>query len=66
MGKLKFLSHFYFLFLSFLRNNFLQSMEWRVRWDIDRLLTHWEPPLALKQFFPSGICGNDKDGVPGT
>lgn len=41
-------------------------MEWRVRWDIDRLLTHWEPPLALKQFFPSGICGNDKDGVPGT
>ena len=42
-----------------------QSMEWRVRWDIDRLLTHWEPPLALKQFFPSGVCGNDKDGVPG-
>lgn len=40
-------------------------MEWRVRWDIDRLLTHWEPPLVLKQFFPSGVCGTDKDGVPG-
>ncbi|CAB3359189.1 Hypothetical predicted protein [Cloeon dipterum] len=41
-----------------------ESLQWRAKWDVDRLLTHWEPPLALKQFFPSGICGTDKDGVP--
>ncbi|XP_059479315.1 SEC14-like protein 2 isoform X2 [Neocloeon triangulifer] len=41
-----------------------ESLQWRTRWDVDRLLTHWEPPLVLKQFFPSGICGTDKEGVP--
>ncbi|KAF4516868.1 hypothetical protein B566_EDAN014368 [Ephemera danica] len=40
-----------------------ESMEWRKRWDVDNL-QNWEPPLAIAQHFPSGICGLDRDSIP--
>ena len=42
----------------------LQSLEWRKRWDVDKL-PDWEMPQFLKDYLPHGISGFDKDGAPG-
>jgi hypothetical protein len=28
-------------------------------------LKDWEPPEVIKKYYPSGICGYDKEGAPG-
>ncbi len=43
---------------------FYQSMAWREKWKIDRLLIDWKPPEAMPKYFPGGMCGYDRDGCP--
>ncbi|XP_058795807.1 SEC14-like protein 2 isoform X2 [Phymastichus coffea] len=39
------------------------SMEWRKRWDVDKL-NEWEVPKLLIDYLPHGLSGFDKDGAP--
>jgi hypothetical protein len=49
-----------FIFILF----YFQSLEWRKRWDVDKL-DEWEIPQILKDYLPHGLSGYDKDGAPG-
>ncbi|XP_075220520.1 SEC14-like protein 2 isoform X3 [Lycorma delicatula] len=40
-----------------------ESMKWRQEWDSD-CLESYEPPEVFSKYFPSGICGYDKEGAP--
>ena len=42
---------------------FLKSLEWRKKWNIDKI-SEWDPPELLKTHFPCGCCGFDTDGSP--
>lgn len=39
-------------------------MKWRQQWDVENI-KNWEPPEAIKLYYPSGGTGFDKDGAPG-
>ncbi|CAG9772686.1 unnamed protein product [Ceutorhynchus assimilis] len=41
-----------------------QSMKWRLQWEVETKLKDWIPPEAIQLYYPSGICGFDKDGAP--
>ncbi|XP_034942104.1 SEC14-like protein 4 [Chelonus insularis] len=40
-----------------------ESMEWRKKWDVDKIHT-WEEPQVLKDYLAHGLSGFDKDGAP--
>lgn len=40
---------------------FLQSLKWRLKWDLDNI-EEWEGPKHLKDYFPHGTTGFDKEG----
>lgn len=40
-------------------------MEWRKKWGADDI-KNWKAPETVEKYYPSGICGRDKDGAPGT
>lgn len=39
-------------------------MEWRRQWEVDSIID-WEAPEVIKNHYPSGVSGFDKDGAPG-
>lgn len=45
-------------------NNPLQSLEWRVKFSADTVVTHWKAPDVLKKYFAGGVSGFDKEGCP--
>ncbi|XP_046680270.1 SEC14-like protein 2 isoform X1 [Homalodisca vitripennis] len=40
-----------------------ESLKWRAEWDVDNL-EEWEAPAVFEQYYPSGICGFDREGSP--
>ena len=42
----------------------LQSVEWRMRWRADHVLTDWKCPDVLKQYDIGGKVCYDKQGCP--
>lgn len=42
---------------------FFQSMKWRERWNVDKIL-EWKTPQPLADYSPHGISGFDKEGSP--
>lgn len=41
-----------------------KNVAWRKKWKADSILRDWTPPEVLKKYFPSGLCGYDKEGCP--
>ncbi|XP_074105969.1 SEC14-like protein 2 isoform X2 [Cotesia typhae] len=39
------------------------SLEWRKKWDVDKL-NEWEEPAVVKDGLPHGLCGFDKEQSP--
>ncbi|KAK4311734.1 hypothetical protein Pmani_016790 [Petrolisthes manimaculis] len=40
-----------------------KSLEWRKEWGADSVL-EWEVPEVLSKYYPVGMCGHDKKGLP--
>jgi hypothetical protein len=53
-----------FLYQIFIHTDSLQSLEWRKKWEVEKL-KDWEPPEVFQKYYPSGISGYDKEGAPG-
>lgn len=49
--------------INFYLDQFLQSMKWRERWNVDNILD-WKTPQPLADYSPHGISGFDKEGSP--
>ena len=43
---------------------YFQSLEWRASYGADTILEDWDPPEVLKNYYPGGIFGVDKEGHP--
>ncbi|KAL1132543.1 hypothetical protein AAG570_010498 [Ranatra chinensis] len=39
------------------------SLKWREEWDVGSL-ENWSPPEVFEKYYPSGVCGYDKEGSP--
>ena len=39
------------------------SHTWRTQKGVDRLIK-WKPPVVLRNFYPGGFAGFDRDGSP--
>ncbi|XP_069672374.1 SEC14-like protein 4 [Periplaneta americana] len=39
------------------------SLKWREKWEADKI-GEYEPPEVIQKYYPSGICGFDKEGAP--
>ena len=39
-------------------------MEYRQKYDVDTILTDYEPPEVLKKYVPGGFFGEDREGHP--
>ena len=46
------------------REMLTQSLHWRKKHQIDRLLEEYEAPRVVKDYFPGGWHHSDKDGRP--
>ncbi|XP_068239493.1 SEC14-like protein 2 [Palaemon carinicauda] len=40
-----------------------KSMEWRKEWDVETVL-EWDVPEVLQRYYPVGMAGHDRGGLP--
>ncbi|KAL0271940.1 UNVERIFIED_CONTAM: hypothetical protein PYX00_005086 [Menopon gallinae] len=40
-----------------------ESLKWREIWNVDEII-NWKPPEVIEKYYPSGVCGFDKEGSP--
>lgn len=41
-----------------------KNLQWRKQMDVDNILDNWTPPEVLTKYYPGGLFGHTKDGLP--